>query len=1241
MLSKKFGLNVLLAVLSILSLFLIANSNDKILLGDDTITTASVNATVTPENSQPNSVLSEVTPAAPVVADSSTNSDADSSNKIDKLPQQENIIYVPYEKFDRNFGVKDGGVFVKYDEYKRLWEAAQKNQKESEPFKLPIDAMITEMSGIVKVSDDIVQVESIISIELLKDGWREIPIRLGNVAIVKAEINGEAAKIIGDPNKGYKLIIEKKKTENSNSNNKNKNEVIPQRLQLILHFAKGISKSPGQNSVSFQIPQTPLSRWTVIIPESDVKINLLPSIAASAAGKNEDENKKEENSKQTILHAFVGAVPEIRIAWTPKSEGATGLDALISAQIQQQTIIDEGIYRTSADVEYSISRAAISSLAITVPADQKVVRVTDSNIKKWEVTTKDKIQTINIDLFEPAKERQLVHFELEKLFDFKEQQDQNDKSQSSIKLTIPELVAINAGRQQGIITVSTSSELSCEIVNTTGLLRMDLSELPKNLQSNKKLDAIYRITSPAYNFEVAINKVKPRITVDSQAIISLEHNNIAIDNLLIFNIEQAGLFQIKLHVPATFKNYYVNSYGKNNFSGAQIDSFTVDPIKGNEQFKLMTIALSKKAIGKVGLIISGHHNSVTLDNKKTGELFELPVMLPTMPKEFAERFTGKLMLQIDESFRINPIEMEGIQPVSIQQISDKEWMLSKTNARSGFLFSQEIVSFKIQAEKRKPQLTLKEIRHVRVESGTIKHHVKFNYNIQFSGLNSIRIDLPEQVSGRINLNRTANNLNYSLTNWRESKIVPPPEDVEKGYVAWEFSRNDKVQGTGNFDFSWEDVIAQPEIGKSIDITIPRLIPHKQQPADRIWGQVIISKSESIDLGESEKSNGLKPIDPQNDITQSDRISDAIAAFEFYDNWQLELIATRYKLEDVKRTSIERGIIRTNLFMSKKGTGISAQALFKIRSVQQRLEMTLDEAAKISEIRINNRRVPLESDSTAKYMIPLTSITPDTPFLLDVRYTVEPPSKNKITIPTFPTSESDTNKTTGAAIQKADLFVSIPDNYFIIGYKGNWTKEFSYQNQSFEELAIQPKKYAMYETKQLYDEFNITKDDFQIVGNEFCFSTIHPDNNTSLNLRLLNSAYNSIFFAVMVLYGLLTIKIPFIKWIQITIAIIIVCVFAGFIMTTFTEYLATLSAIYFGIVSIIICRMLACSFWLRKKYNDRKNTREIISEQTTNPSDNTVTVSNDNTVTVSNDNTVTVSNDNTVTNNQEGEKNNEN
>ena len=99
--------------------------------------------------------------------------------------------------------------------------------------------------------------------------------------------------------------------------------------------------------------------------------------------------------------AFLGAAPSVRIDWTPRAEGATGLDALVSVQAEQEVTIDEGVARTRVRLNYQISRAELAELKIEVPGDQKVVNVADANLRQWNVEPSGSNQTITVGLFQP------------------------------------------------------------------------------------------------------------------------------------------------------------------------------------------------------------------------------------------------------------------------------------------------------------------------------------------------------------------------------------------------------------------------------------------------------------------------------------------------------------------------------------------------------------------------------------------------------------------------------------------------------------------------------------------------------------------------------------------------------------------------------------------------------------------------------------------------------------------------
>ena len=138
------------------------------------------------------------------------------------------------------------------------------------------------------------------------------------------------------------------------------------------------------------------------------------------------------------------------------------------------------------------------------------------------------------------------------------------------------------------------------------------------------------------------------------------------------------------------------------------------------------------------------------------------------------------------------------------------------------------------------------------------------------------------------------------------------------------------------------------------------------------------------------SKALRPIDPQHDLMAAGRPA-AARAFEFHDDWTLAITATRYELEEVKRTSIERAVVRMVVTPADE---ISVQALYRMRSAGQRLELKLPVVPPPGKLqfdteplRINGRPVTLERGQQGEYFVPLVDPNADRPFLLELRYTL--------------------------------------------------------------------------------------------------------------------------------------------------------------------------------------------------------------------------------------------------------------
>ena len=169
---------------------------------------------------------------------------------------------------------------------------------------------------------------------------------------------------------------------------------------------------------------------------------------------------------------------------------------------------------------------------------------------------------------------------------------------------------------------------------------------------------------------------------------------------------------------------------------------------------------------------------------------------------------------------------------------------------------------------------------------------------------------------------------------------------------------------------------------------------KPRDVDRAWGQIVLVKSETIDVEPAGEPKALRPIDPEHDLMSP--VPSAARAFEFHDDWSLSIAATRYQLEDVKRTSIERALVRMVVAQDKN---MSVQALYRMRSEQQRLAVRLPERGRTSTpqpLRINGRPVTLEKRAEHHaaaeqpgqiYYVPLSTAKGEKPFLLELRYTL--------------------------------------------------------------------------------------------------------------------------------------------------------------------------------------------------------------------------------------------------------------
>lgn len=963
---------------------------------------------------------------APAQAAAAEEDDGESAGEH---PIREQTIYIPFAKLRDVFEREGRGVFLPYSEFQKLWDAAR--EKPPAPDKgPPVGALITQADNEAVVETDVVRVSARLTVELLKKGWLQIPLRLSGVALQSASIDGEPARVLPAAGGGYELLLLNDQAE-------------PRSVELHLEYAKAISKAPGKNSVAFEAPQAPVNRWRIRIAERGVKINVQPLIAASEshdasssrqqsdqrAADAPTENSRDRSSEnppqpadrpeETVVLALVGAAPEVRIDWTPKAEGAAGMSALVSVQATQEVFIGEGTLRTRTQLRYDISRSALEELTVDVPSDFKIVNVFDANLRKWQVSPADGAQRITAELFEPATTSQNLSIELEKFY------DDND-AEALANVDVPIVKAVDVGRQQGMIVVNVDSALRSEVAARTSLLQMDAAELPDNLKAQPWTGA-YRYAALPAELRLSLTKVQPRVTVDQFVEATLEPELLAVDLRAKFTIADAGVFQLELELAEDFEVRQVRGQEYPGVAAASIESHRVEQTDGQTR---LIISLDKKALGQVGIVVQLEKR---LDDANllspTGSASTISIPVPRARPESVMRATGRMALYAPESLRINPTETTGLRAISLSEAMSGVQTLQRSrfpNAQPAlsFAFTDQSAQLTLSVERRKPHITARQRLNVSVDSGVAKFQSLIIYDILYSGVASLRLDVPAEIAPSVQ--------NTSGSGLRETPFDPQPEDVAAGYVAWRLTGQSELFGRQTVMLNWEQKIDELSVGQSTRIAVPHLRPKN---VDRAWGQIVIVKSENLDVQPDGSPTGSRPIDPQHDVMPDAQVAGAARALEFHGDWSLDLAVTRYQLEEVKHTSIERALVR---MVATRSSQIGVQALYRIRSARQRLTLKLPSNVEFESqpARINGAPVGLERGDKDLLYLPLSGRDADQPLVLELRYTLEG-THHRFDLPEFPEDP---------AVQKVYLNVFLPRERTLLAARGPWTEEWTWRSQ---------------------------------------------------------------------------------------------------------------------------------------------------------------------------------------------------
>ncbi len=928
----------------------------------------------------------------------------------------EQSIYIPYDHIKDQFERDGRGVFIPYEQFNELWQRAQQNQPPVASPALPVLHAVVMANSRAKLERTLVRVDSSISLEFLQTGWHRVPLGLTGCAIQSAELDGLPCRLMQTADGSFELVHQVEQIG---------------RVELRLQYVLNVTLTGSENRVAWPVPSAAINRWEISIDQPDVDITVLPAVVISTGmqdstvpsvpasnGDSANASPTEDNATSatdpvnpevSTVTALLGNSKTIDLRWTPRSLGAEGLEALLSLQTSLTADVQANLVRLRHELAINVQRAAIDAVDLEVPPGLRIVNVLSDGVKRWQVTGERPL--LRVELFEPRQGDLRLSIETEQ-----ELVGANDQAR---KLTVQPIQLPNATRQPGNVTITSDKDLRIDVLGTIGLSRVNEAVVAKGIDPTAALRFAY--SAVPYQLDLQVVEWEPAIDAQQRISAQMQSRQIETQTRFLFDVRQRGIFQIPLQVGTDLEIVAVRGLAEGAYQAVRVEKFS----RSTEQPDRVLVQLAAEARGTIGVVVFTTQK-LPDPGLVDANAAPLPVTLawPRVPADFVESFQGQLLLSAPESlelsvdaattnqFRNQALEGAPSSGAGVQQFT--------------YVFPEGVTTFGLLASVRRPQVFVDQINTVAIESGLWRCAVDLDYDVRFSPVQELRVDVPQDLASRVRV--TSGNLTARA-------IQPQPNDVAEGMVAWQLSGAKPLLGRGSVQLGWDLTVPEIAVGQRATRPFDTVIVRQ---VDRARGQILVKRSELFDVQVGEETQGLRAIDPATELFSGRKQDDVAAALEYVGPWSLSLQVSRYELYDLKRSSVPRSLIRAVWLRNQQ---LSVQAIYRVNSVNQRLSIQMppgfdpEQGFDSTPVRLDGQSVAIERGQGNSIVIPLGNRDRDQTWLLELRYTMPVSTASmmggSIPVPTFDD---------GCAVQKTQMIVYLPHDWAPLNFGGPWSDD---------------------------------------------------------------------------------------------------------------------------------------------------------------------------------------------------------
>lgn len=943
----------------------------------------------------------------------------------------ERIIYVPFSKLGDTLDQPDSSVVLPYAEYLKLkqqWEESRKPEQ-------PVSVVLTQADYVGVVEKDFARLTLTLQAKVLGPAWSRIPIQFGAAAVGK--VTGKDVLIRGTGEGAYELIFGQ-----------------PGEQIVTIELGVPVSQSPDGRRFDFSCPPVAVQTIDITVPEAEQAIEIQPT------GLREPVEQQPEQGTRAIVQT--GSTQHIQVAWRARASQKPEMDLLASVTNRTLVTIGDGLIHTDTWLTYDVLRGRLAQFQIVVPADHRILDINANvRIKSWKPTERDGRQVVDVVLLAASDKPVTLDVHTQR----KLGTDAFETIGLSEEGTTWGVHALDAVRESGQFAVRHSPDLTLNVLDQTGLIRIEQQSVDQQLAGDNAL--AFKFYSPRARLQLSAKPVEPRLTVTNSTAVIFTEDELRSESQFQYAVERTGIFGLQLQLPEDFQVDAVEC--------PLMKEYTVD-----DATRRLNVTLAERHQGGLMLVVKGHREfDASMDSSEQ--------VLPVVEPLNVERETGSVMVFAKDAIEV-VTSTEGL--AGAQPLPAPPQMRDQARLASAWSFTRRPLTIPVRTIRKPTRLSARVASTIDVqpEVTEVKHTVRFL--VEYAGIDTFRVNVPEAVSDQVRI-EVAPGSNVAI---KQKTASDPVED----WVTWTIVMQREVLGEQAFELSWFVQSAEAETNEAgtapadpeptpadaapnadvdaddanaadpnaatatansdedkperLSLSLVRPLGMQNEdgedttPLSKVYGEVLITKERSVSLSTTAEGGEIEAIDLRELQLLPQEGTDAFRYFKLPETGTatLAITRTRHEIQEVVATVVPRALVEVV-------TDEDAEATYRCRMLvksteRQRLLVHLPKDLQVLGVFVNNRDIKLERAEVADQQgmelwdhywvnVARTGSSED-PFLLTFQFLwhLDHPlgrsqfGRGRLALP-LPLLGG---MGSGAAIQELKVCVWVPDDYVLVG-----------------------------------------------------------------------------------------------------------------------------------------------------------------------------------------------------------------